>query len=39
MERNSSELGNTDIDRERFLAETRSGKSQRGEFARDRARV
>ena len=39
MERNSSELGYTDSDRERFLAETRSGKSQRGEFARDRARV
>ncbi len=39
MERNSSELGYTDFDRERFLPETRSGKSQRGEFARDRARV
>jgi dGTPase len=39
VERNSSELGYTDFDRERFLPEARSGKSQRGEFARDRARV
>ncbi len=39
MERNSSELGYTDFDRERFMPELRSGKSQRGEFARDRARV
>ena len=39
MERNSFELGYTDFDRERFLPETRSGRSQRGEFARDRARV
>ena len=39
MERNSSELGYTHSDRERFMPETRTGKSQRGEFARDRARV
>jgi len=39
MERNSSELGYTDFDRERFLPEARTGKSHRGEFARDRARV
>ena len=39
MDRNSSELGYTDFDRERFLPEPRTGKSQRGEFARDRARV
>lgn len=39
MDRNSSELGYTDFDRERFLEESRSGNGHRGEFARDRARV
>ncbi len=39
MDRNSSELGYTDFDRERFLPEIRSANAHRGEFARDRARV
>ncbi len=39
MDRNSSELGYTDFDRERFLPEVRSANAHRGEFARDRARV
>lgn len=39
MDRNSSELGYTDFDRERFLPEVRSANGHRGEFARDRARV
>ena len=39
MDRNSSELGYTDFDRERFLTESRSANGHRGEFARDRARV
>lgn len=39
MDRNSSELGYTDFDRERFLPETRNANKHRGEFARDRARV
>jgi dGTPase len=39
MDRNSSELGYTDFDRERFLPELRSANAHRGEFARDRARV
>lgn len=39
MDRNSAELGYTDFDRERFLPETRRVNGQRGEFARDRARV
>lgn len=39
MDRNSSELGYTDFDRERFLPEHRSANGHRGEFARDRARV
>lgn len=39
MDRNSSELGYTDFDRERFLPEERSANAHRGEFARDRARV
>ena len=39
MDRNSSELGYTDFDRERFLPETRTANGHRGEFARDRARV
>jgi len=37
--RNSSELGYTQLDKERFLTETRSSLAKRGEFARDRARV
>lgn len=37
--RDSSELGYTDFDRERFLPEQRSSGARRGEFARDRARV
>ena len=39
MDRNSSDLGYTDFDRERFLPEVRSSNTHRGEFARDRARV
>ncbi|MFM1983891.1 MAG: hypothetical protein RL723_326 [Actinomycetota bacterium] len=39
MDRNSSELGYTDFDRERFLPEHRTENGHRGEFARDRARV
>jgi len=39
MDRDSSELGYTDFDRERFLPEVRSANGHRGEFARDRARV
>ena len=39
MDRNSSELGYTDLDRERFLPESRGENAHRGEFARDRARV
>jgi dGTPase len=39
MDRNSSELGYTDFDRERFLPEIRNANGHRGEFARDRARV
>lgn len=38
-DRNSFELGYTDHDRERFLAEPRGAVTRRGEFARDRARV
>jgi dGTPase len=37
--RNNSELGYTNLDRERFQTETRSSITKRGEFARDRARV
>jgi dGTPase len=37
--RDSSELGYTAFDRERFLPEERSAGGRRGEFARDRARV
>lgn len=37
--RNNFELGYTNSDRERFLTETRSSITKRGEFARDRARV
>jgi dGTPase len=37
--RDSSELGYTDFDRERFLPEQSSSGARRGEFARDRARV
>lgn len=37
--RNNSELGYTNSDRERFQTETRSSITKRGEFARDRARV
>ncbi|MEO0024630.1 MAG: hypothetical protein RL196_1071 [Actinomycetota bacterium] len=33
------EIGYSDFDRERFVAEERKGGSRRGEFARDRARV
>jgi dGTPase len=39
MDRDSSELGYTDFDRERFLPEIRNANGHRGEFARDRARV
>ncbi|MEN9955934.1 MAG: hypothetical protein RLY34_741 [Actinomycetota bacterium] len=39
MDRNSSELGYSDFDRERFLPEHRGENGHRGEFARDRARV
>jgi dGTPase len=35
----SLEPGYSDFDRERFLPETRSANTRRGEFARDRARV
>lgn len=39
FDRNVFELGYSDFDRERFVPETRTGGSSRGEFARDRARV
>lgn len=39
MDRNSSELGYTDFDRERYFPEERKAPTRRGEFARDRARV
>lgn len=37
--RTELELGYTQYDKERYLAETRSSITKRGEFARDRARV
>ncbi|MDE2591237.1 MAG: deoxyguanosinetriphosphate triphosphohydrolase [Actinomycetales bacterium] len=39
FDRSVFERGYSDFDRERFVPETRTGASGRGEFARDRARV